>query len=325
MSAVLPRPRGTASAAVVDVLGGSPAAVVDEVDRADGTADEQLALWLLYALHHRELAGVDDALEWDPSLLGLRRRLEGPWEQRLRERFAGPVPDGDVGEELFELTAAFEGPALSPHVQRAATRDQVLELLRHRSLYHLREFDPTTWVVPRLPARPKAALLELAFDEYGGGDPRRLHSHLFAEALRSVGLDATPGAYVDEAPAEVLEQNNAMSLFGLHRRWRGAAVGHLAAFEATSSLPSRRLAVGLQRLGFPDEVVGYYEEHVVADAVHDQLACRLVCGALVEEEPGLRDDVFLGAFTCLDLETRYAARMLGDWAADDLDSDEVPA
>lgn len=321
MSAFLPPPRGTASAAVLDVLRGSPAAVVDAVGSSDDTADEQLALWLLYALHHRELAGVDEALEWDPSLLGLRRRLEGPWEQRLRERFAGPVPDGDVGEELFELTAAHEGPALSPHVQRAATRDQVLELLRHRSLYHLREFDPTAWVVPRLPTRPKAALLELAFDEYGGGDPRRLHSHLFAQALRSVGLDDTPGAYVEEAPTEVLEQNNAMSMFGLHRRWRGAAVGHLAAFEATSSLPSRRIALGLRRLGLPEEIAGYYDEHVMADAVHDQLACRLVCGALVEEEPQLRADVFLGAFTCLDLEARYAACMLGRWQGEQ----EVPA
>ncbi|GAA1479160.1 iron-containing redox enzyme family protein [Nocardioides aestuarii] len=310
---------------MLQVLDGAPPEAVDPVAGPDGPDDEQLALWLLYALHHRELAEVDEVLEWDPSLLGLRRRLEGPWEQRLRDRFVGPAPPGDVGEELFELTAAFEGASLSSYVQRTATLDQVLELLRHRSLYHLREFDPTAWVVPRLPARPKAALLELAFDEYGGGDPRRLHSHLFARGLRAVGLDETPGTYVGEAPTEVLEQNNAMSLFGLHRRWRGAAVGHLAAFEATSSLPSRRIALGLRRLGLPEEIAGYYDEHVMADAVHDQLACRLVCGSLVAEEPDLRDDVFLGAFTCLDLEARYAARMLGDWQGEQRADPGVPA
>ena len=97
------------------------------------------------------------------------------------------------------------------------------------------------------------------------------------------------GAYVDEAPLEVLEQNNAMSLFGLHRRLRGAALGHLAAFEATSSMPSRRMAQGLQRLGLAEEMVDYYAEHVEADAVHEQLAVRDVCGALVEEEPELDD------------------------------------
>ena len=103
--------------------------------------------------------------------------------------------------------------------------------------------------------------------------------------MEAAGLRAEYGAYVDEAPLEILEQNNAMSLFGLHRRWRGAALGHLAAFEATSSLPSRRMAQGLERLGFAPELVGYYTEHVEADAVHEQLAVRSICGALVEAEP----------------------------------------
>ena len=40
-----------------------------------------------------------------------------------------------------------------------------------------------------------------------------------------------------------------MSLFGLHRRLRGALVGHLAAFEMTSSIPNRRYGDGLRRLG----------------------------------------------------------------------------
>ena len=84
----------------------------------------------------------------------------------------------------------------------------------------------------------------------------------------------------------MLEQNNALSMFGLQRRLRGAALGHLAAFEATSSLPSRRLAQGLERLGFPDEMVGYYREHVEADAVHEQLALRDVCVALLRRNPG---------------------------------------
>ena len=115
-------------------------------------------------------------------------------------------------------------------------------------------------------------------------------------------------------PLEILEQNNAMSLFGLHRRLRGAALGHLAAFEATSSLPSRRMVQGLERLGFPDELVDYYAEHVEADAVHEQLAVRTICGGLLADEPGLEDDAWFGAFTCLDLEDRFAppdARALG--------------
>ena len=107
-----------------------------------------------------------------------------------------------------------------------------------------------------------------------------------------------------------------MSLMGLHRRLRGAALGHLAAFEATSSLPSRRMVQGLTRLGLAPEIVAYYEEHVAADAVHEQLAVRTICGSLVREEPALVADVFFGAFTCLDLEDRLAHRLLAQWEHD---------
>ena len=110
---------------------------------------------------------------------------------------------------------------------------------------------------------------------------------------------------------EILAQNNVMSLFGLQRRLRAAALGHLAAFETTSSVPSRRIVQGLERLGLPAEMIGYYEEHVEADAIHEQLAVRTICGSLIEDEPTLVDDVFFGAFTCLDLEARYATHFLG--------------
>ena len=65
----------------------------------------------------------------------------------------------------------------------------------------------------------------------------------------------------------------------------------------------------------PEEIAAYYVEHVEADAVHEQLAVREICQPLVEHEPALVDDVFLGAFTCLDLEARTAAALLESWAA----------
>jgi hypothetical protein len=200
-------------------------------------------------------------------------------------------------------------------VQRKADREQVLEILKHRSLYHLKEADPTSWVVPRLDTRPKAALMEILFDEYGDGDPNRLHHHLFRRGIEAAGLRTDHACYVDEAPVEILEMNNALSLFGLHRRLRGAALGHFAAFESTSSVPSRQLAQGLRRLDFPEEMAAYYDEHVEADSVHEQVAVRDVCGAFVEENPSERDQVLLGAFTCLDLEARYARTMLNQWGA----------
>ena len=95
--------------------------------------------------------------------------------------------------------------------------------------------------------------MELQYDEYGAGDPNRLHDHLFARGMAASGLDPTYGAYVDEAPLEVLEQNNA------HVAASACTVGCAAPRSATSRR-SRRPArcrragwsQGLERLGFPE-------------------------------------------------------------------------
>lgn len=282
---------------------------------SSGPDDEAIALWTLHELHYRGFDGVDDRWEWSAGLAAGRARLEESLEARLRERYVAPTRTDDLAADLFAMIADHDGPSIAEHVQHRATRAEVLQLMRERSIYHLKEADPTSWVIPRLEAGPKAALMEIQFDEYGSGRPERLHHQLFARGLTRMGLSAEYGAYIDDAPLEVLEQNNALSLLGLHRRLRAAAVGHLAAFEATSSVPSKRMAQGLERLGFSGGLVDYYTEHVLADAVHDQLAVRAVCVPLAAESPELADDVFFGAFTCLDLEARTASAMLERWQA----------
>ena len=310
----LPKPRGRLSDLVSSALRAVPTEHVGviEVD-AESADDAAVTLWMLHELSYGGFDEVDDRAEWEPELVRVRRRLEDDLEHSLRERWPGPPEGADLATDFFEWVAAHDGPSLARHVQTNATEEQVLDLFRVRSVYHLKEADPTTWVIPRLPLAAKAALVELQYDEYGVGDPARLHAQLFARGMAASGLRPEPGAYVDEAPVEILEQNNALSTFGLQRRLRGAAVGHLAAFEATSSLPSRRMAQGLERLGFPPEMVGYYTEHVEADAVHEQVALRDVCVALVDAEPALEDDVWFGAWACLELENRTARRLLSAW------------
>ena len=104
-----------------------------------------------------------------------------------------------------------------------------------------------------------------------------------------------------------------MSLFGLHRRWRGAALGHLATVEMTSSEPSRRYSAGLRRLGFVGPTTVFYDEHVEADAVHEQIASVDMCGSLVAESPQLRDDVLFGAACALAVDGLAGRHLLGAW------------
>ncbi len=320
----LPAARGPLSASVLRALGSGEDSVPEDLVRRSATADPvtdedlQLSLWVLYELHYRGFDGVVGDPEWSPGLISLRRRLEDTFEQALR-RNAEPVvteglrAGGDVPSQLEHVIGSVPGAPLARFVQREATLEQVLELLAQRSVYTLKESDPTSFVLPRLDGPVKAALAELLYDEYGGGRAERLHADLYARGLAACGLDATYGAYVDQTPAHVLAVNNAMSLFGLNRRLRGAALGHLAAFEATSSLPCRRIAAGIERVGLPREIWDYFDEHVEADAVHEQVAMRDICERLVTAEPTLREDVLLGAAVCQQLEAASGSRVLQAW------------
>jgi len=180
----------------------------------------------------------------------VRAALEQAHIAALRE-LTGPVEaTGEpVDQQLTALIAADDGPSLSAYMAKQGTLEQWREYLTLRSVYHLKEGDPHTFAVPRLSGRTKSAMVEIQADEYGGGSPQRMHSELFAGLMRDLDLDASYGALWNEAPAAAFASVNTMSLFGLHRRWRGAALGHLACVEMTSSEPSRRYSAGLRRLG----------------------------------------------------------------------------
>jgi pyrroloquinoline quinone (PQQ) biosynthesis protein C len=320
----LPRPRGPLAERVLGVLHGEqdPGGLRDlPLPPASSSvlddADFQLTLWVLYELHYRGFDEIDDH-EWDPDVIAARGQLEVRFEAELRRRTADEVRrvlevDEDLMHRIQRLVSTIEGPNVAGFLQREATVDQVRGFLARRSLYHLKESDPHSFVLARIDGRAKTALAELQYDEYGAGRPERLHARLYAEALRASGLDDGYGAYVEQTPATTLAVNNLMSLFGLHRRLRGAALGHLAAFESTSSLPCRRIAAGIERVGLPEATAAYFHEHVEADAVHEQVAVRDVCGGLLESDPGLLPDVLFGVAACLLLDVVDGADLMGEW------------
>ena len=277
--------------------------------------DAALALWVLYELHYRGFDEVDDDFEWDPELL----RLRACWSATSRHGCArgSPPPDGaDVRRRLLRLDRRAGRPLARP--PRAPRRDpeQVLELLRIRSIYHLKESDPVAWVVPRLGVRAKAALMELQYDEYGAGDPNRLHHHLFARghggqraradvrrahrrgAVRGRSSRTTRcrfraappaprrrarpprGVRGDQLAAVAPDGRRAWSGSASPRRWSPTTPSTSRPTPSTSSSRSARSAA-----------------------------------ALLEDEPELEPDVWFGAFTCLDLEDRFARPMLAGGAS----------
>jgi hypothetical protein len=313
----MPSARGPLSAAVIDALARSP---YDFSLTPDGDVDHEdlhLTLFVLYELHYRGWDGVDDHWEWHPGLLALRAGLEARFEADLIDLVGAPEPTEDVPHTLIALTSDTSGPSLSGFLRGRATIEQFREFAMHRSIYHLREADPHTFAIPRLGGKAKAALIEIQIDEYGGGAVQRMHQEMFRTTMSALGLDTTYGAYVDVVPAVTLANNNLMSLFGLHRRWRGALLGHLAAYEMTSTGPNRAYGNGLRRLGGTPDATRFYDEHVEADAVHEQIAAYDMCGSFGKAEPESAGDVVFGARSVLALEDKWAEYILGRWAAGD--------
>jgi hypothetical protein len=317
---VLPQPRGEISELLLaalaqpvhpmlpPIVGAPPEALEDE--------DLQFALYLCYELHYRGLPGVADEWEWEPSLLALRRDLETCFVEALERTVPRPplppAPE-DMDLALRAIADADDGPSLSRYLERKATFEQMLEFVVHRSAYQLKEADPHSWALPRLYGAPKAAMVQIQADEYGGGDVERIHAQLFANSMRALGLDDTYGHYLDHLPGVTLATVNLMSLFGLHRRWRGALVGHLALFEMESSVPNRRYANGLRRLGCGEAATDFFDEHVMADAIHESVAAVDLAGGLARQQPELTSDILWGAAALVALDGRVARHTLAAW------------
>jgi hypothetical protein len=292
-----------------------PAAVHSADPLAD--LDLQLALYVAYELHYAGFDGVDERWEWAPSLLTFRAALERPFEAAVEALVPAATAEetASIPETLQRIVAEDEGPPLSRYLETKGTREQMLEHVINRSAYQLKEADPHSWAIPRLAPGSKAALLEVQFDEYGGGRAERMHAVLFANTMAALGLDPTYGAYLHLLPAETLANVNLLSSFGLHRRRRGALVGHLAAFEMTSSIPNRRYGNALRRLGYGKDVTDFYDEHVEADAVHETIAAWDLAGGLAREEPEIAPDILFGARALIALEARWGTHLIGSWEA----------
>jgi Iron-containing redox enzyme len=301
-----------------------PARIVEALEPlaaslSDPVADDdlQLALYVLYEQHYRSLPFVAPGWEWNPTALAVRAVLERCFLDALRGEVGmdGAVDPDEVGDLLFRIEAEDDGPPLSRYIERQAGLEEFREFVAHRSLYQLKEADPHSWAIPRLTGAPKSALLEVQTDEYGNGDPERMHSALFAKAMRALDLDDAENAYLDRMPGTTIATVNLMSAAGLRRELRGAIVGHLAMFEMTSAQPNRRYGDALRRLGFGAEATDFYDEHVEADAVHENIAAHDLAGGLARQEPQLAADIVFGARALLHLEGRFAEHLLDAWSA----------
>jgi hypothetical protein len=316
----LPQSRGPLSSTVINLLSERvPHRHLTRIETSLGDGDPfgpdlQLALYICYELHYRGFADIHPHWEWDPSLLHLRARMEEVFLGEVRKQIGEIGIDDSPTAEMDNLsTASARATGLSAYLCDLGTWAQAQEYFVHRSLYHLKEADPHAWVIPRLTGQAKASFAAVEFDEYGAGRGQNVHQELFAELLEAAGLDRRYLGYLDHGCAEALALVNVMSLLSLHRELRGAAVGHFAATEITSPPGSRRLSSALRRLQAPTACIRFYDEHVEADAVHEQVVRTEVVGSLLQQEPELAADVIFGIRAFGLLEDRLETFVLQRW------------
>lgn len=70
---------------------------------------------------------------------------------------------------------------------------------------------------------------------------------------------------------------------------------------------------GLQRVSAPQRCVDFYQEHVEADAVHEQVVRTDVIGSVLRDDPGVTSYVVLGIRTFRMLEERLATQLMSSW------------
>jgi hypothetical protein len=312
----LPSARGPLSSWVLETIRGSRTAP-PTVPFSDSFDDDlQLALYCCYEPHFTALPEAVIDLEWDLDVLAFRHELEWVFEVGLRDVVGAVRSTADVRAAIPAMLEADDGPSLSRYMEARGTLDQLRDFVVHRSAYQLKEADGHTFGIPRLTGATKQLLAEIQAGEYGAdGDDRVMHATLFAQTMRELGLDDRRNAYLDVQPGAALAISNLISMFGLHRRWRGALVGHLAVFEMTSVEPMGRYARALDRLGVSAAGRRFYDVHVLADAEHEVMALELA-STLAEEEPRLTADVLFGAGCAIAAEQRFAGELLRGWGVD---------
>lgn len=280
------------------------------VNRSPFDHDAQLALYILNELHYSGWAGVDDALEWEPTVARWRGDLSEWLEGSLRACVGSDLVDPSV--EVQRLLG-LDGPSVSRHLADEGTLDQLVESMILRTPYHGKEADPHTFVIPRLSGSVKRTLCDIQAGEYGVGHARS-HAELFADALADVGVDPTPNAHIDLCTGPSLAISNLVSLGALRRRLRGVVLGQLALFEMDSVVPNGRMVQCVDRLGCSDRVRRFFQVHVMADAEHEVQAERAFLVDYPHQEPAQVDNLLLGMRAQSLIDQQIAADLMAGWS-----------
>lgn len=123
-------------------------------------------------------------------------------------------------------------------------------------------------IIPRLQGRAQAAVMRILIDEFGCGNPHRVHAALYRQVLQELGLSTDLKLYLHMVNDESLAFVNLYHWLTTRAPRVDAYLGALAYTEMVIPMSYTSFVAACERLGIHQRT--YFTEHVHIDPYHTQ-------------------------------------------------------
>lgn len=257
---------------------------------------------ILYRINRLKLFWYDDlenyANEDSAFLFSVRTRIDAAGQKWEGKNIDIPSVKGvDIETALRERTAEDLDPEPSQtglFFRNDMSQTGYRRLLAISSLDGLVEASQLSRMIGGVGNEIQAMLTKILLEEYGGGKLTRKHSSFFSAMLTEFGMNATPEAYLDIVPWEVLANIN--HSFTLCERKRNFLryIGSLLYFETSVPAAFQNYKIAGERLGFSEQAIGYWDVHIKEDLRHGQWMLNEVALPLITRYEDSAWEIVLG-------------------------------
>lgn len=270
----------------------------------------------LYELLSWRIAPVPHAGERSPLLFAVRRRLETAWIAEERRRIHGQATPSDPSlfeTWFFELVKTHPAArhAVYDHIAQNADLAAFRAFVEAESTVDARFDDLLALTQLGTSGRAKMEIARNFWDEMGEGEPRQVHTTMFAKMYTALDLDA---ARMRAPEAEALACGSLLLLFASYRTFFDHAIGALGVTEALAPFRFHRVIQGWSRLGLDEDALDYYRLHLHVDTEHTAGWLTEVVKPTLEERPEALPALCEGVLMRLATSLEYCGSLQRDLA-----------
>jgi len=238
--------------------------------------------------------------DWQNDLAGEYefKLLEGQFLEQLRQE---TTPD--IGRNITdanEFIAWFESLQVHGFGQHhplfdwlatTATHEQMRWFLTQEVAGEAGFDDLVAYTQVKLPVRAKLECARNYWDEMGRGKQGAMHGLLLERMVQVLELKPD----INNTVWEALALNNTMVGLALNRRYTYQSIGALGVIELTAPTRAKKVAAGMQRLGFNPQTYAYFDLHAALDVLHARAWLDEVIKPMVEDNPACAPLIAEGA------------------------------